>query len=521
MLRTAVAGAAMVVGLAWPAAAAGFETIMQDDARTLQGTNAETQQAFEQMARLGTDRVRITVGWAQVAPSPHARKRPARFNASDPQAYMPTPSSVATSPIVLVDRAVLMAKAAGLKVDLVLGLGAPRWAAAGAGKGDRVGAVVRPSTREFAAFARAMASRYSGNVTIPGYGLRLPRADMFEVWNEPNVPAFAQPQFAGSQAVAADWYRSLLRSAYPAIKSANPGAIVLIGSTAATGFRKGGPTTPIGPLAFIRRLACVDKGLRPIRTGGCRGFRRVPGDGFSHHPYVLKARPRTVSTNPEDVRIATLGRMTTLIDRLASRGRVSRGLTNLWLTEFGYETNQPVTNKPWSLTQQARFLAEAEYIAARDRHVRSYSQFLLRDVGTGAALRAAQRGQRQRPLGSWQTGLFFEDGSPKPSAESFRLTLLPLLGAGKDVVSLYGHVRPARAPATVRIERQVGDGSWQPIATSPSGGGAGEQQFSTGGDGTFLRRISGPGLADGVFRLVWIKPDGSADAGPGQSAGSL
>jgi hypothetical protein len=365
-----------------------------------------------------------------------------------------------------------------------------------------------------------MASRYSGNFTLPQVGVPLPRADMFEIWNEPNVPAFAQPQFAGSQAVAADWYRSLLQAAYPAIKRANPGSTVLIGSTAATGFRRGGSTTPVGPLAFVRRLACVDQRLRPIRTGGCRGFRRIPGDGFSHHPYVLKAPPRTVSKNPEDVRIATLGRLTSLIDRLASRGRVSRGLTNLWLTEFGYETNDPVTTKPWSLKQQARFLAEAEYIVARDRHVRSYSQFLLRDIGTGAALRAAQRGQRQRPLGSWQTGLFFEDGRPKPSAESFRLTLLPFLGAGKDVVSFYGHVRPARSSVTARIDQQLADGSWQPIATSPSGGGAGESQFSTAGDGTFVRQISGSGLANGVFRLVWIKPDGSADAGPGQSAGS-
>jgi hypothetical protein len=518
ILRGAVAGAVAAVALAMPATAMGLETIVQDDALLLQ--SLDPRPVVQQIASLGVDRVRMTVGWAQVAPSPNSRKRPAGFNAADPTAYAPR-GRYFKSPIGLVDRAVIVAAQAGLKVDLVLGLGAPRWAAAGAGRGERVGAVVRPSPREFAAFARAIAQRYSGNAVTPLFDVNIPRVDMFEIWNEPNVPVFAQPQFAGGQAVAADWYRSLVQAAYPAIKRANPRSTVLIGSTAATGFRKGGSTSPVGPLAFVRRLACVDQRLRPIRTGGCRKFRRVPGDGYSHHPYVLKAPPRTVSTNPEDVRIATLSRLTNLIDRLASRGRVSRGLTNVWLTEFGYETNEPVRSKPWSLKQQARFLAEAEYIAARDRHVRSYSQFLLRDIGTGAALRAAQRGQRARPLGSWQTGLFFEDGQPKPSAESFRLTLLPFLGGGKDVVSFYGHVRPARSWVTVRIEQQLGDGSWQPIATSPAGGGAGEQQFSTAGDGTFLRRITGPGLADGVFRLVWIKPGGSADAGPGQPAGSL
>ncbi|MDX6669432.1 MAG: hypothetical protein QOK04_2812, partial [Solirubrobacteraceae bacterium] len=64
ILRSAVAIAAMAVVLAWPAGAAGFETIVQDDALMLQ--SLDPRPAVAQIAALGADRVRITVGWAQV-----------------------------------------------------------------------------------------------------------------------------------------------------------------------------------------------------------------------------------------------------------------------------------------------------------------------------------------------------------------------------------------------------------------------------------------------------------------------
>ena len=108
--------------------------------------------------------------------------------------------------------------------------------------------------------------------------------------------------------------------------------------------------------------------------------------------------------------------LTRLTARLVSRHRLAPGTRNLWLTEFGYETNVPVTNKPWTLDQQGRLLAQAEYLSQANPNVRAITQFLLRDVLTAAAVHQAQIGARGRYPGSWQTGLFYEDFRPKPSA---------------------------------------------------------------------------------------------------------
>lgn len=497
---------------ACPAPAWGFETILQDNANVLQGPDSAVAATMQKIAALGVDRVRITVAWSDVAPAPSSANRPAGFDAADPEAYAPR-ADYFGRPIWLVDRAVLAASLQGLKVDLNLAAGAPRWAAAGRGAGGHLGSVLRPNPQEFATFGKAMARRYSGKFSTPLSDRPLPRVDVFELWNEPNVPVFLQPQFSRGTPVAADIYRALVQAAYPAIKSAQPDATVLVGATAATGFQAGRAYSPIGPLRFLRRLACVDARLRPVRTGACRKFRRVPGDGFSQHPYVLKSRPGTVSKNPEDVRIGTLNRLTSLLRKLVARRRISRGLANLWITEFGYEANDPVRNKPWSLSQQARFLAEAEYLAQRVRGLRSFAQFLLRDVNTEAALSAAARGQRERPLGSWQTGLFFENGDPKPSAMSFRLTLVPFPAAGRGA-SFYGHVRPARSSVRARIQQLAADGTWKEIATRPTRRGSDTQEFSTRGDGTFIRTLTGRVAANASFRLVWLQPSGQWEAGP-------
>src|SRR5207248_969586 len=129
-------------------------------------------------------------------------------------------------------------------------------------------------------------------------------------------------------------------------------------------------------------------------------------------PYALKSPPGVPTSDPNIVRVANLDRLTRLTARLVARHRLAPGTRNLWLTEFGYETNVPVTNKPWTLDQQGRLLAQAEYLSQVNAIVRAITQFLLRDVLTAPAVRLAQRGGRGRYPGSWHTGLFYEDCQP-------------------------------------------------------------------------------------------------------------
>ena len=319
----------------------------------------------------------------------------------------------------------------------------------------------RPSAREFGRFARAMGRRYNGAFHPLGGPVAIPRVDVFELWNEANVPTFMQPQWRGGVPVAADQYRALVQAAYPAIKAVNRSAKVLIGVTAPGGFAHGGATSPIAPIPFLRRLACVDARLRRVHDGGCRHFRRVPGDGFSHHPYALKSPPGVPTSDRNIVRMANLDRLTSLTTRLVARHRLAPGTRDLWLTESGYETNDPVRTKPWTLDQQSRLLAQAEYLAQRNVHVRAFTQFLLRDVQTAAALRLARRGSKQRAPGSWQTGLYYEDFRPKPSAFTFPVTLLPVR-SGAGTINLFGHIRTDKTGGLeVHIQGLQSDNTWQ------------------------------------------------------------
>jgi hypothetical protein len=217
------------------------------------------------------------------------------------------------------------------------------------------------------------------------------------------------------------------------------------------------------------------------------------------------------------VRIGDLPRLRWLLRALVKRGRLAPGAASIWLTEFGYETNYPVHSKPWTLGQQSRLLAQGEYLARRVPGVRTFPQFLLRDVQTAAAVAALAVGIGHRIQGSWQSGLFFEDGRPKPAAESFPYTLLAGRSPGRREreLVLWGHVRPAQQPVRVRIERWSG-GQWSAVpTTTPSGSGAGVT-FVSAPDGSFSRRLPGLAPRRGRFRLAWLTAEGLWRAGPAQ-----
>jgi len=502
----AVVITALALGAA-PARAAPYETMIQDDNVLVYGSDSDVTTGMGLLRNLGVDRARITLPWSLAAPRPKDPRKPRGFRADQPDAYAPSVRKYRSTFISRVDRAVIVGAAYGVKIDLDLGFGAPRWAAAGFGSKDRFGAVNRPSPREFGLFARAMARRYSGRFAPLRGKFVLPQVDVFELWNEPNVPTFLQPEWQNGVPVAADQYRAMVQAAYPAMKAVNRGAKVLIGVTAPGGGTRGGAISPVAPIPFLRRLACVDARLHRVHDGGCRHFRRVPGDGLSHHPYALKSPPGVPTSDPNIVRVANLDRITNLTQRLVSRHRFAPGTRDLWLTEFGYETNDPVRTKPWTLDQQTRLLAAAEYLSQRNTHVRAITQFLLRDVLTAAALRLARRGSNARAPGSWQTGLYYEDFRPKPSAFTFPLTLLPFRDGSS--VGIFGHVRPDRnGGLAIRIEGLKPDGTWEPIDTSNASGGDSHPGFVTQPGGVFLRRFQSS-TPPGSYRYGVQLPNGN------------
>lgn len=454
LLACVLAAAALAVVLAGrggnegvsPRTAATRPTIVQDDAQVLHRSTAEVRRTVRTLRGLGVDWLRVTANWSFIAPGAGDAQRPA-FDATDPAAYPPGAWDK-------LDRAVREARAASLEVTIDIAFWAPRWATARPSpEPDRQRDGIDPAA--FGDFAEAVARRYGDG------------AIAYTVWNEPNYQVFLRPQWrrtaAGWDPVAADEYRAMVYAAVPRIRRHAPRALVLIGATAALG--TGAPqsaTDEMPPQRFARALACVDEALRPVRTGACADFRALPGDGWAHHPYAPRRPPTVGDPRPDTAVLADQGRLADLLDRLHAAGRTQERL-GLWVTEFGYETNPPDPTQPVTLADQARWLPQAEAIALADPRVRSFAQFLLRDL--------------PRPSDR-QSGLELPDGTRKPAFQSFAYPLAAR-PAGPGRVAFWGHLRPGRGRREVRVtaagrpicnETTTNEGIFACIAATDPGG---------------------------------------------------
>ncbi len=442
-------------------------TIVQDDAEVLYGSTAKVRRAVRTLHALGVDWLRVTANWSFIAPGSRSARRP-RFDAADPAAYPPGSWSA-------LDRAVREARAAGLDVSIDIAFWAPRWAVAAPSRPpDRQRDGI--DAREFGRFAEAVARRYGD------------RAVAYTIWNEPNFGVFLLPQWrraaTGWEVASADEYRAMLYASVPAIRRHAPRALVLIGGTASLGHdtpRHAGDE--VAPLRFARALACVDGNLRPVRDGACARFQPLPGDGWAHHPYSPRRAPQVGDAGRDTAVLADQGRLADLLDRLAAGGRTRRHL-GLWDTEFGYETDPPDPTQPVSAAEQARYVPQAEALALSDRRVRSFAQFLLRDLPARPGRTAAAR------WGDWQSGLELPDGTPKPLMRSFPYPLVVHTGTQPGTVSVWGRARPGRARHRVRV----------------TAGGRPLRALVTAADGTFA--FTAPAPPGATFRLE-VRRDGA------------
>ena len=230
----------------------------------------------------------------------------------------------------------------------------------------------------------------------------------------------------------------MVAAAYPAVKDEAPESVVLVGGLAAHGRRHGIP-----PLEFLRDLACVDGRLRPVATGECADFRRIQGDGFAHHPYSTRTRPDQVerSASPDDVPIARIRRLIGMLDRLAAAGRISPAAARRLHHGVRVRVEPARPRRALHPERAARMMAFGEALAAREPRVRTFAQFIVRDLpGTGAG------GQQVGALPDWQSGLLFTDRRPKPLAVRPARAAARRAG-GLAVRAPVGSRAPGRGPA--------------------------------------------------------------------------
>ena len=307
-------------------------------------------------------------GW----PSAGSSSRPGRYRAVAPATSTPPtppPTRRARGPSGI--RSCTDAKADGIALEL-------RPAGRGAVVGDRPRRATRRAgpistgtrlRKEFEAFARAVATRYSGNYDPgtekldPGNPTDLPRVSFWSVWNEPDYgPGLAPQGVPGHLKVenSPRMYRNLVDSGVERAAggpATDPTTRSLWASWRRAGALNWGVFSGMKPLIFLRALYCVDSQLpsaarrRGRRIRGCPDERGRPRGGSAPRTRAC-SRPAASPTTrtcagirptqravprPELHVLGEIGNLTRALDRL-QRVYGSHKRFPIYNTEFGYIT---------------------------------------------------------------------------------------------------------------------------------------------------------------------------------------
>ncbi len=341
----------------------------------------------------------------------------------------------------------------------------------------RIATHFRPDAAAFGDFVAALGRRYDGDYTVRAAGITatLPRIGFWTIWNEPNQPGWLYPQWravAGRRVMDSPrLYRLYVGAAYAALAATGHTPArdtILIGELAPLGSESTSADSAIPPLSFLRALYCLDAAYRPLR-GAAAALAHCPAGsgfvaanpalfdatGFAHHPYSFFRPPQASLSDPNFAPLSDLGRLEEALDRVFAAYGVHRSLP-LYLTEYGYETDPPNPFRGVPLAAQAAYIDIAQHLAAEDPRVRGMAQFLLFDAPPDPAYPPGSQGY----WSTFQTGLRFADGRPKPSLAAYALPI-DVTGT-RGAFEVWGMLRPA--PNGTRQSAQV---QWARAAAGP------------------------------------------------------
>lgn len=390
---------------------------------------------LDQIVTSGADTARLLLSWSEVAPA----ERPGGFDPADPAdpAY----------DFSVYDDFLRAAEERNLGLLITIGGPAPAWAS----NGNRPG--VDPSPAEFGRFTQAVAERYGGGFDPEGEDGDLPAADLWSVWNEPNLSLFLEPQYRDGKPYSPALYRRLFLAAQSALKAAGSEAPLLIGETAPTG-----STDSVDPIPFARGVMCLTPHMS--EEASCESA-EIGAVGWATHPYgVIGQAPFEPPPTDQFVTIDSLERLEQVLDEGAAAGQV-RDQLPVYITEYGVQSEpDPLAGVP--LDSQAEYLGIAERLAYADPRVKSWAQYLLRDDPPAG-------GPPAQAFAGFESGLQFSDGTPKPAYDAFQLPLT--VRRSGDDVTLWGLVRPSTEAE--RVELWVIDGGrprrLRSLRTEPDG----------------------------------------------------
>jgi hypothetical protein len=423
----------LAAGLAPGAQAApGLRLGLSLDPVLVSGSAASRARYYADAVFDGVQVMRVDLTWYQVAPA----RRPRGFDASNPAS--PGYNWAATDAIV---RAL---SSHGIQVVMTI-WGAPRWAEQGKlGRFARAG-TWSPDPLALAQFARAAALRYDGHFPDPLHpGSSLPRVSEWQVWNEPNLAYYLDPQWTrtrhGIEPAAPQMFRAMANAFYAAVKGVSSSNLVVLGGTAPYGNPPGGPRMP--PVQFYRYLFCL-AGRVALVPQRCPD--PVHADAIDHHPYGIGG-PLQHAFNPDDAAIPDIYKITRVLHAAERAGHIlPRGPKQVWASEFSWDSDPPDPHGV-PIQREARWLEQALYVLWRQ------------GVSTAMWLQLVDSPPIPNYASTYQAGLYFLDGKPKPTATAYRFPFVTSR-LSSDRVLAWG-----RAPDTGTVLVQLlRGGRWQTI----------------------------------------------------------
>jgi hypothetical protein len=425
----ALAAVVFVVSAAAPSpseAARGLKTGLWE-VRHQSSNEEERADWFDRTADAGAGFIRLNVPWGGVAPTEPSDAR----DPADP-AYG----------FAALDAAVKDAGARRLDV-LFLTFRAPSWAEGKNRPENADAGTWKPNPSAFGDFGTALATRYSGQYPDPnGPGL-LPRVKYFEAWNEPNLPQYITPQFKGKKSKAPAHYRKLLNAFYDAVHDVKASNQVVGPGTSPFGDDPGGNRHK--PLRFMREVFCLTGQKSPKAKNNCKTKDLPKLDIVSHHPIAAwGGGPQNKAFTNDDITTADLERVVKVMRTAEKAGNVlpKQGKKSkrrkLWVTEFFYFSNPPLMGVPFTekLAKHARFIEESLFVFWKD----GASAALYYGLGD-----TVSSFSNPDPFSS---GLYFDDGTPKPALTAFRFPFVTERDSAKKIM-VWG-----KAPVTGKLKVQ-------------------------------------------------------------------